>query len=157
MGPHSCTPIKKLSMFCDTCTCISDHYVWIWIKFWVTVNRYLHVDKLSTFHVIEKQYTLIYMQTFYYNHSIEYMCMVYDTYNSSFTPVRSRLMNVMSDGRLEFRTEGRQIYRYRFLNVNTVHFIVYLYIPISKAKMNFNVQYIINRIDSILFAANIQL
>lgn len=85
------------------------------------------------------------------------MCMVYDTINSSFTPVMSRLLNVMSDGRIEFRTEGRQIYRYRFLNVNMVHFIVYLYIPISKAKMNFNVQYIVNRKDSILFAANIQL
>lgn len=106
---------------------------------------------------MKRETTHIYMLTIYYIHSIDYMCMVYDTINSSFTPVMSRLLNVMSDGRIEFRTEGRQIYRYRFLNVNMVHFIVYLYIPISKAKMNFNVQYIVNRIDSILFAANIQL
>lgn len=56
--------------------------------------------------------------------------------------------------------EDRFLYRYKLIsNVNTVtvHVIVYLYIPISKAKMKFNVQYIDNRIDLILFAANIQL
>lgn len=46
------------------------------------------------------------------------------------------------------------------IHVNIVHVIVYIYYAsMSKAtcKINFNVQFIVNRIDFILFAANVQL
>lgn len=39
----------------------------------------------------------------------DYTCIVYDKNNSSFTPVVSSLVNIMSDGRIEYKTEGRQI------------------------------------------------
>lgn len=70
----------------------------------------------------------------------------------------------MSYGRIEYKTEGRQIlYRYKliFIYVNIVRVItcMFIYIPMSKAtcKMNFNVQFIVNRINFILFAANVYL
>lgn len=77
----------------------------------------------------------------------------------------SILVNILSDGRIEYTTEGRQIlYRYRYklisIYVNIVHVItcMFIYIPMSKAtcKMNFKVQFIlvVNKIDFILFAAN---
>lgn len=74
----------------------------------------------------------------------------------------SSLVNIISDGRIEYKTEGRQI----FIQVQTDIYIckyctcyrVHLYTN-GKAtfKMNFNVQFIINRIDFILFAANVHL
>lgn len=71
----------------------------------------------------------------------------------------------MSDGKIEYKTEGRQILvhvqvQIDILHVNIVHVIVYIsYAPMSEAtcKMNFNVQFIVNIIDVILFSANVQL
>lgn len=88
--------------------------------------------------------------------------MVYDKNNSSLIiPVMSSLLNIMSDGRMEYKTEGRQIlYRYKliYIYVNIVHVIVYIYIPMAKAtcKMNFNVQFIdIEYISSYLLPMSI--